>query len=188
MNDWTVAAGEKAHIVLVHHGSESEQRVIRLAGEGAEVLVDEVFVSGNVKSQLTIIHDARRTKSRVNARGVVGKAQNTISHAKIVIPKHGQLSDSFVEQHFLLLDASAQAEAIPSLEIEADEVKASHSATISPLDAEKIFYLTSRGVSEPEARKLIIEGFLKLPKGHEHLLDMSDFGTKSEHDQKPGGF
>jgi Fe-S cluster assembly scaffold protein SufB len=166
MNEVVIPAGEKAHIVLVHHGSESEQRVVRLAGEGAEVVVDEVFVSGNVKSQLTIIHDARRTKSRVSARGVVEKAQNTISHAKVVIPKHGQLSDSFVEQHFLLLDDSAQAEAIPSLEIEADEVKASHSATVSPIDAEKLFYLTSRGVSESDARRLIIEGFLKLPEEH----------------------
>jgi Fe-S cluster assembly scaffold protein SufB len=171
MNDWTIKAGEKSHIVLVHHGSESEQRVIRLAGEGAEVVVDEIFMSGNVRSQLTIVHDARRTKSRVNARGVVGKAENTVSHAKVVIPKHGQLSDSFVEQKFLLLDGSAQAEAVPSLEIEADEVKASHSATISPLDAEKMFYLASRGVSDSEARKLIIEGFLKLPEGHEHLLE-----------------
>jgi Fe-S cluster assembly scaffold protein SufB len=107
----------------------------------------------------------------VTARGVVGKAENTVSHAKVVIPKHGQLSDSFVEQKFLLLDGSAQAEAVPSLEIEADEVKASHSATISPLDAEKMFYLASRGVSDSEARKLIIEGFLKLPEGHEHLLE-----------------
>ncbi len=167
-DELVIPAGEKRQIVLVHDAPESSQRVIRLAGEGAEVVVDEIFMSVSVKSQLTIIHDAMRTKSRVNARGVVGKAQNTVSHAKIVIPKHGQLSDSFVSQHFLLLDDSAQVEAIPSLEIEADEVKASHSATISPIDAEKIFYLASRGVSESEARKLIIEGFLKLPKGHEY--------------------
>jgi len=169
MEEVIIPAGEKRQIVLVHDAPERSQRVIRLAGEGAEVQIDEIFISGSVHSQLTIIHDAVRTKSRVNARGVVGKAQNTISHAKIIIPKHGQLSDSFVSQHFLLLDDSAQAEAIPSLEIEADEVKASHAATISPLDAEKIFYLTSRGVSESEARKLMIQGFLKLPKGYEDL-------------------
>jgi Fe-S cluster assembly scaffold protein SufB len=166
MSELVIPAGEKRHLVLIHDSPETARRVIRLAGEGAEVNVDEIFMSGGVQSDLTIIHDALRTKSRVNARGVVGKAQNTISHAKIVIPKHGQLSDSFVEQHFLLLDDGAQAEAIPSLEIEADEVKASHAATISPLDAEKIFYLTSRGMSEAEARKMIIEGFLKLPGGH----------------------
>ena len=170
MIELTVPAGEKRQIVLVHDSPESSQRVIRLSGEGAEVQVEEIFMSGNIQSQLTIVHDAVRTKSRVNVRGVLGKAQSAVSHAKVVIPKHGQLSDSFVEQHFLLLDDSAQAEAIPSLEIEADEVKASHSATISPINPEKIFYLTSRGVSESEARKLIIEGFLKLPKGYENLI------------------
>ncbi len=168
MSELIIPAGEKRHVVLVHDSPERVEQIIRLAGEGAEVLVDEIFLSG-VQSNLTIVHDAMRTKSRVNARGVVGKAQTVVSHAKVVIPKHGQLSDSFVGQHFLLLDDSAQAEAIPSLEIEADEVKASHAATISPLDSEKIFYLTSRGVSESEARKLLIQGFLKLPEGYEDL-------------------
>ncbi len=171
IHEFVVPANEKKRIVLVHDSPETAQRVIRLAGEGAEVYVDEIFMSGNVQSKLTIIHDARNTISRVNVRGVVGKAQNTLSHAKVIIPKHGQLSDSFVSQHFLLLDESSQAEAIPSLEIEADEVKASHAATVSPIDAEKVFYMTSRGVSEPEARKLIVQGFLKLPKGFEHYLE-----------------
>ncbi len=164
MIELIIPAGEKRQIVLVHNSSESEQRVIRLAGEGAEVQIEEIFVSGNAQSNITVIHDAFRTKSRINARGVVEKGQITVSHAKVIIPKHGQLSDSFVSQHFLLLDEGAEVEAIPSLEIEADEVKASHAATFSPLDAEQIFYLKSRGVSEPEARKLIIEGFLKIPR------------------------
>jgi len=171
MIEMVVPAGEKRQLVLVHGFAENAERIIRLAGKGAEVHVDEIFMAGNVQSKLTIIHDVMRTVSRINTRGIVGKAQNVLSHAKIVIPKHGLLSDSFVSQHFLLLDESAQAEAIPSLEIEADEVKASHAATISPLDPEKIFYLTSRGVSESEAKKLIIQGFLKLPKGYEGLLE-----------------
>jgi len=171
MIELVIPAGEKKYVVLVHNVPENEQRVFRLAGEGAELELDEIFMSGNVQSNVTVVHDALRTKSRVNARGVVGKGQNTVSHAKIVIPKHGQLSDSFVKQNFLLLDESAEAEAIPSLEIEADEVKASHAATISPIDAEKLFYMASRGIPFSEARKLIIQGFLKLPKDYEHLLD-----------------
>lgn len=171
IHELVIPAGEKRNVVLVHASPENAERVIRLAGVGAEVHVDEIFMSGNVQSRLTIIHDARNTISRVNARGVVGKAQSALSHAKIVIPKHGLLSDSFVSQNFLLLDDSSLAEAIPSLEIEADEVKASHSATVSPVDAERLFYLTSRGVSESDARKLIVEGFLKMPRGFEHYLE-----------------
>lgn len=166
MEEIVIPAGERREIVLVHNSPESAKKVIRLAGDGAEVVLQEIFVSGGVQSDVVVIHDAVRTKSRVNARGVVGKAQKTISHAKIIIPKHGQLSDSFVSQHFMLLDESAEAEAIPSLEIEADEVKASHAATISPLDENKIFYLKSRGIPEAEARKLVIDSFLKIPEGY----------------------
>ena len=168
MNEIIIQAGEKREIVLVHTVPETSQRVIRLVGEGAEVNVEEIFMSGSVQSDVTIIHDAMRTKSRVNSRGIVSKGR-TVSHAKIIIPKHGQLSDSFVTQNFILLDESAEAEAVPSLEIEADEVKASHAATIAPLDENKIFYLKSRGIPESEARKLIIESFLKIPEGYEHV-------------------
>jgi Fe-S cluster assembly protein SufD len=166
MTEIIIPAGEKREIVLIHKFPESEKKIIRLAGEGAEVVLQEIFMAGNVKSDVVVIHDAVRTKSRVNARGVVENGQNTISHAKVVIPKHGQLSDSFVSQHFMLHDDSSQAEAVPSLEIEADEVKASHAATISPIDENKIFYLKSRGIPEADARKLIIDSFLKIPEGH----------------------
>lgn len=166
-HELVIPAGEKREIVLVHTVPEASKRVIRLTGEGAEVQIEEIFFA-NVQSNIVVIHDAMRTKSRINARGIVSKG-HTSSHVKIIIPKHGQLSDSFVKQNFMLLDESAEAEAIPSLEIEADEVKASHSATIAPLDENKIFYLKSRGIPESEARKLIIESFLKIPENYEHL-------------------
>jgi Fe-S cluster assembly protein SufD len=168
MEEIIIQAGEKREIVLVHSAPETAKRVIRLAGEGAEVQLDEIFLA-NAQSDVVVIHDAMRTKSRVNVRGIVSKG-HTVSHAKIIIPKNGQLSDSFVTQHFMLMDESAEAEAIPSLEIEADEVKASHAATVAPLDENKIFYLKSRGIKESDARKLIIESFLNLPKGYEHLV------------------
>ena len=93
----------------------------------------------------------------------MGKGQSVFAHAKVIIQKHAQLSDSFVSQKFMLLDKTSKAEAIPSLEIEADEVKASHAATISPLDQEKLFYVMARGLSYVDASKLLIEGFLELP-------------------------
>ena len=170
IHEIVIPANTKKELVFIHDSPETSERVIRLSGSNAEVYVDEIFLSGSVKSNLVIIHDSPNTRSRIKTRGVVGKAQTVSANAKIVIPKHGQLSDSFVSQNFLLLDETSRADAVPSLEIEADEVKASHSATISPISSESIFYLTSRGVSEAVAKKLLIEGFLKIPKGYEHLL------------------
>ena len=170
MQELIINSNEEKKIVLVHSTPESAQRTIRLAGPGAQVEVDEIFLSGEVTSNLIIVHDAVRTVSRVRTRGVVGKAQTVYAHAKVVIPKHAQLSDSFVSQKFMLLDKSSKAEAIPSLEIEANEVKASHAATISPLDTEKVFYLMARGISYADASKILIEAFLQLPKNYEQVL------------------
>ncbi len=160
-----MSAGEMKRVVFVHDSCDSK-RVIRLAGEGAEVHVDEIFLKGNIKSSLKIIHDARNTKSRIHSRGVVDRNQRAVAHAVVVIPKHAQLTDSFVSQDFLMLDSSASVDALPSLEIEADDVKAAHAATISCLDEEKLFYMTSRGMSKMQARDLIVEGFLRLPEGY----------------------
>lgn len=167
----TINAGEKRRIVLVHDRPESAERVIRLAGEGAEVEVEEVFLTGDVASKLIVIHDAPRTVSRVRSRGVVGKSQSTVAHAVIRILEHAQLSDSFVSQKFLLLHDSANADAIPSLEVEADDVKAGHAAAVAPLDEEKVFYVCSRGVAEGDARRMVVEGFLAVPEGFEHLVE-----------------
>lgn len=164
MEEITINAGERKSLVLIHDSPESKQQTVRLAGDAAEVIIDEIFLDGNAKSDLTIIHDARHTVSRVNTRGVVGKQQLTKSHVNIIMPKHAQLSDSDVSQRFLLLDNSAKADARPALEIEANEVKAAHAAMVSPIDETKLFYLTSRGLSQEEAKKLIIEGFLQVPE------------------------
>jgi len=158
-----VRAGERKDIVIIHKSPDTEKRTIRLQGKGAEVHVEEIFLNG-AKSTVEIIHEAPNTISRLNSRGVVDKGQEAQANANIVIPKHAQNCDSFVSQNFMLLDENAHAQAIPSLEIEADEVKAGHAATVAPLNLEKLFYMTSRGISEENARKLIIEGFLNIPE------------------------
>jgi len=58
-----------------------------------------------------------------------------------------------------LLSQDAKADAIPGLEIKTNEVKATHSASVAPLDEEKIFYIMSRGLSMDEAKKQIVFGF-----------------------------
>jgi len=60
----------------------------------------------------------------------------------------------------LILDDISEATADPKLEIESDDVKASHAATVSKIDEEQIFYLQNRGVDRKKASDLIVEGFL----------------------------
>ena len=78
----------------------------------------------------------------------------------IKILKDAQNSNDFLQQDSLMLSQDAKANAIPGLEIEANEVKASHGATAKPVDPEQKFYLMSRGLSEEQAEAMVVTGFL----------------------------
>jgi len=68
---------------------------------------------------------------------------------------------AFLENKNLLLEKGARADSIPVLEIEADDVKASHGATVGRIDDEQMFYLMSRGLSRKQAERVIISGFFE---------------------------
>ena len=72
-----------------------------------------------------------------------------------------QRTDAFQESRNLLLSTDAHADAIPGLEIEADDVRCTHAAAVAQVDAEQLYYLRAHGLSEPEAKRLVIEGFLQ---------------------------
>ena len=72
-----------------------------------------------------------------------------------------QRTDAFQESRNLLLSHSAHADAIPGLEIEADDVRCTHAAAIAQVDSEQLHYLRAHGLGEPEAKRLVVEGFLE---------------------------
>jgi Fe-S cluster assembly protein SufD len=82
-----------------------------------------------------------------------------------------QQTDAFQESRNLLLSSAAHADAIPGLEIEADDVRCTHAAAVAQVDPEQLFYLRSRGLTQDNAKRLVIEGFLaelveRIPEGH----------------------
>jgi Fe-S cluster assembly protein SufD len=72
-----------------------------------------------------------------------------------------QRTDAFQESRNLLLSTDAHADAIPGLEIEADDVRCTHAAAVAQVDAEQLYYLRAHGLPEAEAKRLVIEGFLQ---------------------------
>ena len=70
-----------------------------------------------------------------------------------------QRSDAYQQNRNLLLSPHAHADSIPELEIEANDVRCTHGATVGPIDQESVFYLMARGIPRPEAERLITEGF-----------------------------
>ena len=93
-------------------------------------------------------------------KGVVDAQARAVFQGKIHVHRPAQKTDGYQSHHALLLSEKAEANAKPELEIYADDVKCSHGNTAGQLDREALFYLRSRGISELEAKALMIKSFL----------------------------
>ncbi|MEM0356410.1 MAG: SufD family Fe-S cluster assembly protein [Candidatus Anstonellales archaeon] len=105
-------------------------------------------------------HLESNTKSYSHYRGIVNDQSYIRLDGMINISKNATQSESFLDQHIMLLQDSANAFAFPALKIENNMVKASHSATISKLPEEMLFYLETRGISRKESIGMLIGGFI----------------------------
>ncbi len=77
----------------------------------------------------------------------------------IRVNPNAQRSDAYQANRNVLLSEHAHADSIPELEIEANDVRCTHGATVGPIDPEQLFYLQARGIPRVEAERLIVEGF-----------------------------
>ena len=90
---------------------------------------------------------------------IVGDRAHTVFNGKVFVPKEAQLTDAIQLNRNLLLSPKARVDTKPELQITADNVKCTHGATVSQLEADEIFYLRSRGLSEADANQLLIDAF-----------------------------
>ncbi|MEI6446873.1 MAG: Fe-S cluster assembly protein SufD [Actinomycetes bacterium] len=135
----------------------------KLAGKGANGKLTGAYASrGRQHLDFDTFqeHSAENTTSDLAFRGVLDDRATSVWSGMIRVDPGAQQTDAFQESRNLLLSRKAHADAIPGLEIEADDVRCTHAAAIAQLDEEQIFYLRARGLPEPQARRLVIEGFL----------------------------
>ena len=92
-------------------------------------------------------------------KGALRDNARSVFQGMIKIDPNGQQTNSYLKNENLLLSDHARADSIPSLEIDANDVRASHGATVSRVDEEYIFYLQSRGIPRSTAVRMIVEGF-----------------------------
>ncbi len=135
-----------------------------LEGSGANMQEVEV-VFGSHEQQFdmasTLYHIGDHTSGDVYSTGVFKDRAKGIFKGMIRIGKKGIGTNSFLSEHSMLLNPEAKADAIPALEIETNDVKASHSASVAQIDEEQIFYLMSRGIDASQSRKIIVRGFFE---------------------------
>ena len=106
-------------------------------------------------------HKVPHTYNNVLAKGTLADRSTAVFRGLIKIDKAAQQTDSYLADHTLLLSGDALANSIPALQIDANDVKASHGATIGQIDEEQLFYLMSRGLSRDEAEHMIVTGFFE---------------------------
>lgn len=149
--------------VIVLDGPGRKELVVNFDKEGEEVEVLGLIIAdqpGDYYLKVLVDHAVGKTFGRVMIRGIAKNGARIQVEGMIKIDKGADGVDDFLEMRLLLLDGKSQATAEPKLEIEANDVKASHAATVGRVDEEELFYLMSRGVSRERAEKLIVDGFL----------------------------
>ena len=92
---------------------------------------------------------------------IVSDRAHTVFNGKVFVTKEAQLTDATQLNRNLMLSPKARVDTKPELQITADNVKCAHGATVSQLEAEEIFYLRSRGLSQDDANQLLIDAFAK---------------------------
>ena len=136
----------------------------KLAGPGSEARVTGGYAGGagqHLDYDTTQEHAAPNTDSDLAFRGVLAAGATAVWRGMIKVDPGAQQTDAFQESRNLLLSPEAHADAIPGLEILADDVRCTHAAAIAQIDRDQLFYLTSRGLDPAAAKSLIIEGFLE---------------------------
>jgi Fe-S cluster assembly protein SufD len=136
----------------------------KLAGPGSEARVTGGYAGGpgqHLDYDTTQEHAAPNTNSDLAFRGVLAAGATAVWRGMIKVDPGAQQTDAFQESRNLLLSPEAHADAIPGLEILADDVRCTHAAAIAQVDRDQLFYLTSRGLDPSAAKALIIEGFLE---------------------------
>ena len=153
--------GENERIVFFLHNRSGDIE-FKLAGTGAEAHVFALFSlseDNRIASKITQIHLAPNTKSSLMGRSILSDRSSFDWQGLIKIKKNSFLSEGHQEMRNLLLSEEASASALPSLEIENNMVKCGHASTTSSLNKESLFFLQSRGFSESEASRILVEGF-----------------------------
>lgn len=159
-----LARGAKLHWTNALIGGERVDCALRSeVGEGATSSLDWLLYargrerySASARNVFVGTHGG----GEMTMKGVAQEHGQVSVHGMIEIGPHGGGTQTYLTQNVLMLDSSSKVDAIPALEIKTNDVKASHSATVSRVTEEDLFYMTARGIDPRQAKRMFVEGFL----------------------------
>jgi Fe-S cluster assembly protein SufD len=155
VNSLVVAFGGRLHKANVESALQgpgaSAEMLGLLFGDGNQILDHHTLQD----------HQAPHTSSDLLYKGALTDRARSIFSGMIHARKVAQKTDAIQTNRNLLLSDNSRADSIPNLEIEANDLRCTHAATVAPVDDEQMFYLQARGLTEQDAKRAIVEGFFE---------------------------
>ena len=133
-----------------------------LNGEGARAEFTGITFAGkgqNLDTGTKVVHNAPKTTSYVNTKSISKDGGISTFRSSVVVKPQAKQSKSAVSCQSLMLDDISRSDTIPAMDIRTKDADVGHEARIGRIGDEAVFYLMSRGISEEEARAMIVSGF-----------------------------
>ena len=133
-----------------------------LKGEGAKMEFTGVTFDGkgqNLDNGAKVVHAAPNTSSYMNTRSISKDGGISTFRSSVVVAKEAKKSKSAVSCQSLMLDSESRSDTIPAMDIRTKDAAVGHEAKIGSISDDAVFYLMSRGMSEDDARALLVSGF-----------------------------
>ena len=137
---------------------------VHLTGEGARGEILSIAFAGKGQHQDAggkVVHEAPNTSSRIISKSISKNGGRASYRGLLKVAEGAHGSKSNVVCDALILDSASRSDTYPYIEIDEDDVKIGHEASVSKIGEEQLFYLRSRGLSEAEAATLIVSGFIE---------------------------
>ena len=150
-----------------------EQIHLKLKQPGAHGQLDAAYIAAGeqyVDFHTKIEHCAPHTRSSQLCKGVLGDKARAVFDGAIKIVQDAQQVAADQLNKTLLLSSEAEIDTKPQMEIDADDVKCSHGATVGQLDDEQVFYLVSRGIAPKDAKRMLADGFISEVLGRGYYI------------------
>ena len=160
----TVAEGGKMEWVSGSFGSHTSYLypMTILKGDNAKMEYTGITFAGetqNLDTGMKVVHIGKNTTSVVNAKSISKSGGISTFRSAVVVQKSATGAKSAVDCSSLMLDAESQSDTIPAMDIRTKDAQIGHEAKIGRISDDAVFYLMSRGISEEDARAMIVSGF-----------------------------
>jgi Fe-S cluster assembly protein SufD len=155
---------------------------VKLSGENSSANIYGVYLvdkNQHIDSQVFVDHSVPRCQSNELFKGILDDHASGVFNGHVIVRKDAQQTNANQTNKNILLTDKATVDSKPFLEIYADDVKCSHGATVGQLDSDAMFYIRSRGISESNARILLMYAFavevvnkIAIPELRQRIDDM----------------